>query len=183
MPENMSLDGIYPYCFFTSLIIFRLLQAFCRNGMKCTEEYCRCNSFQGHLIDPHSQKCVQVRTSEKEFSSQSSGGGGSSAYTTAVVFLCLISVVVAVLAIMMAAQGCQGMCDRGQYVCDEVKDPGNRSDRSGNGATPHVAAWDLPGTSAQALTELLTTIFSKDGLSNFLSNWIYFRLELFDKNP
>ena len=114
--------------------------------MKCSGEYCRCGSFDGHLIDPHSQKCVQVRTSDVEFSA--AGGGGSargSAYTTAVVFLCLISVVVAVLGIMMATQGCQGVCDRGQYVCDEVKAPDNRSDRSGNGATPHVAAWDLPG--------------------------------------
>ena len=131
-------------------------QEFCRKGMKCSDQFCRCSSFDNHLIDPHSQACVEKRTTDatNDFQRATQATSLSPSVTAIIVLACLISVLMIILAVSMFVQGYKGMCDRGQYECDEeerdkrAKSGGGRVGGPGQprfGNTVHVAAWDLPG--------------------------------------
>lgn len=119
--------------------------------MKCSDRFCSCKSLETKLMEPHSQFCVEASsanaTANRKAAALADASSAGSGLTTMLVIICLISVVILVLVTLMLLQVCQGLCDRGQYVCDEAKAAGGEQRPPAREETTdsHVAAWDLPG--------------------------------------
>ena len=119
------------------------------------DDNCSCSNFEKVLFEPHGQFCVEKKTTNtmNQFpfiQAQTSESG----FLTAVIILAAVaSIGLLAFCVYLSSHSLRnGLCDRGQYICDEdSKEKSAKIRRSGEcqprnqDKMVHVAAWDLPG--------------------------------------
>ena len=123
--------------------------------MKCMDERCTCSNFEKVLFEPHGQFCVEKKTTNtlNQFPVVQSQTSQSGFLIAVIILAAIASIGLLALCVYISSQSLKdGLCDRGQYICDEDskgKSAKTRGSDAGqprnNDKTIHVAAWDLPG--------------------------------------
>ena len=119
--------------------------------MKCSDHLCSCNNFETLLFEPQGQFCVQKKTTDtvNQYPHNPNTAATSNYNGSVVAIVVLIALItIGLLALCIYTASRKGLCDRGQYVCDEKQKTAGKP----NAGQPHkddkmvhVAAWDLPG--------------------------------------
>ena len=123
--------------------------------MKCMDQKCSCSNFEKVLFEPHGQFCVEKKTTNtvNQFPVTHTQTSDSGFLTAIIILAAVVSIGLLAFCVYLSSHSIRdGLCDRGQYICDEDSKEKSAKARRSDAGQPrkqdkmvHVAAWELPG--------------------------------------